>query len=214
MLTQGLSQIHANAILHYDLHSGNILVGRDEDIGVLISDLGLSGPANKTLRDGKIYGVLSYIAPEVLRGNAYTDKADIYSLGMLTWEILTGQQPFSQYAHDKYLAQRICSGERPSIPMEIPEFYKEFIHSCWNDEPLQRPSAKDLSSAMDELCDIFGELMDIQGIPPDELEVIPLCSSITTSIHSEAVYTSRCFTTAELETGILKTISMLLLQIY
>ena len=186
------------------MHSGNILVGRQEEvIGMLISDLGLSGPANKTLRDGKIYGVLSYIAPEVLRGNAYTEKADIYSLGMLTWEILIGQQAFSQYAHDKYLAQSICSGERPSIPMEIPEFYKEFICSCWNDEPLQRPSAKDLHLAIDEMFDILIELRNIQGTEYDQVEIIPQCSSITTSIHSEAVYTSRCFTTAELETGIL-----------
>ena len=92
LLSQGLAQIHANQIVHYDLHSGNALIGKNAGgyVCAFISDLGLSGPANKSLGDGKIYGVLPYLAPEVIRGNPYTEKADIYSLGMLTWEILTG----------------------------------------------------------------------------------------------------------------------------
>ncbi len=170
-----------------------------------ISDLGLSGPANKTLRDGKIYGVLPYIAPEVMRGHPYTDKADIYSVGMLTWEVFTGKQPFSQHAHDKYLAQRICHGERPLIPVEIPDFYKEIMWNCWNPDPLQRPSAQELYSAIDEIFDILIELANIYQVKWDEVEMIPQLENTTIpDPHPGAVSTSRCFTAEELGTGIQK----------
>ena len=202
-VTKGLAQIHARETLHYDLHSGNILVGEEKGyISMLISDLGLSGPANKILGDGKMYGVLPYIAPEVMRGNPYTDKADIYSVGMLTWEIFTGQQPFSQCAHDKHLARRICYGERPFIPVEIPDFYKEFMCKCWNSDPLQRPSAQELFSAIEEIFDILVSLANIYQVRLDEIEMIPKSENIIMlDPHPSAVYTSRCFTTEELGTG-------------
>jgi len=202
MLTEGLAQIHAEGILHHDLHSRNILVAKNlsERSTIYISDLGLSGPANKSLRDGKICGVLPYLAPEVLRGYPYTDKAEIYSLGMLAWEILTGELPFSVCSHDANLARRVCSGERPDIPIEIPEFYKEFICMCWNADPLLRPSAEDLNLAMEEMLYILLTLADIQKTHVDNIEMIPQCQSTPiTSTHPDAVYSSRCFTVKDLE---------------
>jgi len=201
IFAEGLSQIHADNILHYDLHSGNALVANNKDgyIVISISDLGLSGPANRSLSDGKIHGVLPYLAPEVLRGNPYTEKADIYSLGMLTWETLTGKQPFSHCSHDALLAQRICNGERPSIPAEIPHFFQEFICKCWNPDPLQRPSAQDLHLAMYEMQKINFELAKIYKVRWDEIELMPKFPNVTTtSQHSGAVYTSRSFTVEEL----------------
>src|SRR6266498_5123664 len=84
ILTKGLADTHADQILRHDFHSGNALIGRNSNgyAVTVISDLGLSGPANTFLGDKSIHSVIPHIAPEVIRGNLYTDKADIYSLDM------------------------------------------------------------------------------------------------------------------------------------
>ena len=63
----------------------------------------------------KIYGVMPYVAPEVLRGQPYTQAADIYSFGMVMYFVATGRRPFSNRAHDQNLALSICNGIRPEI---------------------------------------------------------------------------------------------------
>ena len=84
-IINALSTIHYENSIHRDLHSGNILqyYGR-----WYIGDLGFCGPADKPSE--KIYGNLPYIAPEVLVEKEYTFKSDIYSIGMLMWEISSG----------------------------------------------------------------------------------------------------------------------------
>src|SRR5690348_5452999 len=74
-----LYYIHEKDLIHCDLHSGNILV---EGGTCLITDLGLCGPVDDD-ESNKIYGIISYIAPEVLCGNKNTKESDVYSVGML-----------------------------------------------------------------------------------------------------------------------------------
>src|SRR5581483_5657245 len=89
--------IHKENVIHRDLHSGNILYSQSHDI-LCISDLGFCGPADKSSEC--IYGNLPYIAPEVIAGEEYTFASDIYSIGMIMWEISSGQPPFVNYEHD------------------------------------------------------------------------------------------------------------------
>src|SRR5688572_6224654 len=79
-LTVDLESLHDLDYCHKDLHSGNILESNDY---ICLSDFGLSGPADEQKSDGKkVYGVLLYIAPEVLNGEPYTKASDIYSFGI------------------------------------------------------------------------------------------------------------------------------------
>src|ERR1700722_3313652 len=68
---KALSNLHNCNLVHGDFHSGNILLSNSADYSC-ISDLGLSRPANQTVNSNEIYGVIPYIAPEVLRGKPYT----------------------------------------------------------------------------------------------------------------------------------------------
>src|ERR1044071_4326704 len=95
-----------------DLHSGNVLFYQN-DQRFFISDLGFCGPANKPLNS--IYGNLPYIAPEVIAGKETTFASDIYSFGILMWEITSGQPPFNNYENDYDLALRVINGMRPKI---------------------------------------------------------------------------------------------------
>ncbi|EXX60717.1 Kcc4p [Rhizophagus irregularis DAOM 197198w] len=144
-----LYNIHFYGAVHRDLHSGNILHSKSND-SWYISDFGFCGPADKPLKS--IYGNLPYIAPEVIIGKEYTFASDIYSLGILMWEISSGQTPFNNYEHDYDLAMKIVNGMRPKIRTEIPSKYKELMKQCWDADPLKRPNA-------DTLCDEIEKMM-------------------------------------------------------
>jgi len=140
-----LYMIHYENAIHRDLHSGNILFFRQ---GFSISDLGFCGPADKPLNS--IYGNLPYIAPEVIIGKGTTFKSDIYSIGMLMWEISSGQPPFFNKNHYD-LAIKIINGMRPKIVSGTPLEYKELMEQCWDADPVKRPDIVSLFRKMREM---------------------------------------------------------------
>ena len=83
-IAYGLNEIHEKGLIHHDFHCGNILNNKYSggDIFSQIADLGLCKPIDyfKNKANNDIYGVLPYVAPEVLRGKPYTPASDIYSL--------------------------------------------------------------------------------------------------------------------------------------
>ncbi len=73
----------------------------------LIGDLGLSQPANYALSNNEIYGVTPYIAPELFKGAKFSKASDVYSIGMIMWELTTGCKPFTNTEHDANLIYEI-----------------------------------------------------------------------------------------------------------
>src|SRR5207245_9333779 len=136
-----------NAI-HRDLHSGNILF-KQIDPRFFISDLGFCGPVDKPPTN--IYGNLPYIAPEVMDGKGYTFKSDIYSVGMLMWEISSGQPPFINHENDYELAMKIVNGMRPKIVPGTPLIYKKLMEQCWDADSTKRPNSKTLENEVGEI---------------------------------------------------------------
>ncbi|RIB05704.1 kinase-like domain-containing protein [Gigaspora rosea] len=127
-----LKSIHSLELVHRDLQSGNIL--QEYLNSAYITDLGLS----KNEKEGKICGILSYIAPEVLVGQSYTKASDIYSLG----EISTGQRAFDGISFDEYLASRIINGSRPECLG--PDCYIKLATKCMDKEFNKRPTATEI----------------------------------------------------------------------
>src|SRR5215213_9689790 len=142
-LCEALDDIHEKDLIHCDLHSGNILI---DGGNCYIADLGLCGPVDEE-SSNKVYGIVSYVAPEVLRGNKNTKESDIYSVGMLMWEIFAGHPPFDDRAHDHCLIFDICEeGSRPPILPEMPEDYAQMMQRCWDVDPSKRPTIRGLLS--------------------------------------------------------------------
>ncbi len=152
----GLKNIHQKQMVHRDFHAGNILFYADlslivtnESYNLYISDMGLCGEVGNT-DETKIYGVMPYVAPEVLRGKLYTQAADIYSFGMIMYFIATGKQPFANCAHDELLAINICNGVRPEISeLEAPHCYIDLMKKCWNSNPDNRPTATEIEDLIE-----------------------------------------------------------------
>ncbi|CAG8570861.1 15205_t:CDS:2, partial [Racocetra fulgida] len=125
-ISRGLICLHEKGLMHHDFHPGNLLYNANF---LNITDLGLCKSTNQSSQSRGVYGVMPYVAPEVLYGEKYTIASDIYSFGIIAYELL---------------AIEICKGLRPKIPSYIPEFITKLIMQCWNAQPEKRPTAKEL----------------------------------------------------------------------
>ncbi|RIA86955.1 kinase-like domain-containing protein, partial [Glomus cerebriforme] len=139
-ISDGINEIHANELIHQNLHIGNILRKRYAHI----TDLRLCKPANHNALENGVYGVLPYIAPEILRGQNYTKAADIYSLGIIMYEIISGLPPHHDVSHDINLAIKICQGLRPRFNIKVPQLIVLLIKRCLDANPLNRPTADEI----------------------------------------------------------------------
>jgi serine/threonine protein kinase len=148
-IIRGLARVHdERQMVHRDLHTGNILSMRTSLSNynpMYISDMGLCGKVDDT-DEKNIYGVMPYVAPEVLRGKPYTQAADIYSFGMIMYFVATGRQPFSNCAHDEILVLDICKGIRPEINDQevVPKCYMDLMKRCLDLNPDNRPKATEI----------------------------------------------------------------------
>jgi serine/threonine protein kinase len=140
----GLKNIHYSNIVHKDYHSGNIFISYYSN--AITSDFGLSKSSLVDDKDSKIYGIIPYVAPEVLQGQKYTKASDIYSFGMIMWELMTGRRPFWDKNHDIDLIIEICDGLRPPIVTNAPKGYIELMQECWNSDPKKRPTASNIGN--------------------------------------------------------------------
>lgn len=158
-ISDGLNTIHKSGFVHRDFHSGNILLFKKpmsyffqknfQDIIPKIADLGLSVPVDnslyrKSLNSSEIYGVIPYVAPEILRFQPYTTAADVYSFGMILWEIISRKRPFSSRQHDAHLIIDICNGIRPAVQTGTPNCYVDLMKKCWSNDPNQRPTMENV----------------------------------------------------------------------
>jgi serine/threonine protein kinase len=100
----GLKVIHESNLTHGDFHDGNILLS--DNYEAYIIDLGLCKPISD-LQNSDIYGVLPYMAPEILRKKPYTPASDIYSFSIIMWEFTSGIPPFKYKAHDCHLGTSV-----------------------------------------------------------------------------------------------------------
>src|SRR6266511_3644373 len=191
-ITIGLNNIHQERLVHHDFHSGNILHFDNLHQKVMIADLGLSAPADQssTSSENNIYGVLPYVAPEVLKGKPYTIASDIYSFGVLMSVVSSGQQPFYNIAHDEDLALKICEGVRPGFSINTPKFYIELAYKCMDANPDNRPTAGEIREIIMTWYSTYSySIIENEFKEMDKIEFDP--STITATVHPNAIYTSR-----------------------
>ncbi|CAG8689331.1 15807_t:CDS:1, partial [Racocetra fulgida] len=212
-ISAGLNLVHQNKIIHRDLHSGNILIGSNRyssDKIPTIADLGISKPINELSDNNAIYGVILYVAPEVFKGGKFTQASDIYSFGIIIWEVISGCRPFSDRKHDEYLILDILNGLCSKIPSNIPQDLIELMETCWHQDPEKRKFANQFANP--EKGKYTGRIKRLIGLqndgPANVLDQLYEkarkgeikfsenidTSSLPTKINDQAIYSSRLLT--------------------
>lgn len=196
-----LERIHKAGLIHRDIHAGNILhsgkfvhleEGKEVHEGVAyISDFGYSMAASYPHNNKEnIYGVMPYIAPEVFNGMGYSMKSDIYSIGIIMWELASGKQPFANISHDADLVLKIYDGLRPEPTPNAPLFYLELMQSCWHKDPSKRPKAEEIGDMIEKQMEIGLDKEKMQFIEAEEKQ-----KTASNKIDPNAIYTSRLIPT-------------------
>ncbi|RHZ88733.1 hypothetical protein Glove_21g100 [Diversispora epigaea] len=205
LLAHYFRYFHNLDIVHQDFHPGNIL-SYDYNYGNLyISDFGLSKIVGQNIENPhnkNIFGVLPYISPEVLCGEEYTKAADVYSFGIIAYELITGFAPYYDVPHDRDLARQICNGLRPKIPFHTPKIITGIIMRCWDARVTHRPTFEELDEEFSKYHRDYWENnyqnVNEITIQIDNAEKISKLLTNTTTInpynyqtHPEAIFTSR-----------------------
>ncbi|CAG8658327.1 9751_t:CDS:2, partial [Dentiscutata heterogama] len=185
-LSNALKDIHLKGHTHCNLHPGNIFqVSQDSSVRIIIGDLGMNKSACRDPTALESYGVVPYVASETLRSWPYTQASDIYSFGMIMWELSSGKPPFLDRAHDEHLVFEVCEGLRPDIVEGTPKCYVELMRKCWNDEPSNRPRALEIYQIIQSWDNSLFRSID------EELSSISESSDEEVNVHPEAIYSSK-----------------------
>ncbi|KAK7329824.1 hypothetical protein VNO77_24004 [Canavalia gladiata] len=148
----GMEYLHGKNIVHFDLKCENLLVNmRDPQRPVCkIGDLGLSKVKQHTLVSGGVRGTLPWMAPELLSGksNMVSEKIDVYSFGIVMWELLTGNEPYADMHCASIIGGIVNNTLRPQIPTWCDPEWKSLMESCWASDPAERPSFSEISKKL------------------------------------------------------------------
>lgn len=151
-LAGALAAAHRLGIVHRDVRPANVLYDRDSDRSILV-DFGTAGLQEsgdsaeaRLTRPGEQLGMPAYASPEQLRGDVATDRSDVYSLGVVAFEILAGRLPFEAATPLEMTAAHMeaqppsLATLRPDVPAEL----DALVRRCLNKRPEQRPWAEEV----------------------------------------------------------------------
>ncbi|PKK77787.1 kinase-like protein [Rhizophagus irregularis] len=141
-ITRGLKCLHSRKIIHRNLHAKNILVHSNK---LMIADLALFKQLAGVESNSGIHEMLGYVEPQCHKVVDYVrdKKSDIYSLGVLLWEISSGYPPYSKIPIHN-LVYKINTGFREQPITDTPSAYVELYEKCWDDNPSLRPTIEEV----------------------------------------------------------------------
>jgi tRNA A-37 threonylcarbamoyl transferase component Bud32 len=150
-MIKGVNYLHMRSILHRDIKSLNFLMDKAIDGYIVkISDFGLakirqetSRQTTKRVEPASVTGSLLWIAPELLKLGKPSKASDIYSLGVVLWELATGCVPYEDM-DEAIISRSVKDGERLAIPDDVPTTFASIISNAWFQEPNKRPTAQAL----------------------------------------------------------------------
>lgn len=142
-ILNALNYIHSNKELHRDVKPGNALVSSDGRIK--IGDFGVAASLLNNSSRYTVIGTPCYMAPEVLENTGYTEKADIWSVGITAIELAMGSSPYS-HMKPLQIVQKVLHAPPPFIPPEsdFSQEFKDLVRLCLNYDPMKRPTAQEL----------------------------------------------------------------------
>jgi TolB-like protein len=150
-ISEGLAEAHAAGITHRDLKPGNVMVAQNDRVKLLDfglaradqsfgADAALADPKAEITKEGTILGTIAYMSPEQVMGRRVTTRSDVFSLGILLFELATGKHPFLGETETSTLAKILerkplaLLEARPGLPREL----EQIVGRCLEKDPTQR----------------------------------------------------------------------------
>jgi len=148
----GMLHLHAEGIIHRDLAARNILIG--DNWRVKVSDFGMSRQASdrsSVQQTQTTIGPVKWMAPESITKSQYSKKSDVWSFGVVLYEILTRETPYGNMPPLQVAAAVAYNGLRLAIPSHCPPILAEIMLSCWQDNPHSRPDFEAIFQKLEQL---------------------------------------------------------------
>ncbi|KAK3221202.1 hypothetical protein Dsin_008227 [Dipteronia sinensis] len=136
-VARGMAYVHGLGLIHRDLKSDNLLISIDKSIK--IADFGVARIEVQTEGMTPETGTYRWMAPEMIQHRPYTQKVDVYSFGIVLWELITGMLPFQNMTAVQAAFAVVNKGARPIIPNDCLPVLGEIMSRCWDPNPDVRP---------------------------------------------------------------------------
>lgn len=136
-VARGMAYVHGLGLIHRDLKSDNLLIFADKSIK--IADFGVARIEVQTEGMTPETGTYRWMAPEMIQHRPYTQKVDVYSFGIVLWELITGMLPFQNMTAVQAAFAVVNKGVRPIIPSDCLPVLSDIMTRCWDANPDVRP---------------------------------------------------------------------------
>ncbi|KAF5734754.1 Serine/threonine-protein kinase HT1 [Tripterygium wilfordii] len=173
-IARGMQYLHSQGILHRDLKSENLLL--DEYMCVKVADFGISCLESQCGSAKGFTGTYRWMAPEMIKEKHHTKKVDVYSFGIVLWELLTAMTPFDNMTPEQAAFAVSHKNARPPLPPACPVAFRQLINRCWSSNADRRPHFDEIILLLEFYAESLEEDPDFFSIykPSSDL-AIPRC---------------------------------------
>lgn len=147
-ISRGMEYLHAQGVIHRDLKSNNLLL--NDEMRVKVADFGTSCLETQSQESKGNMGTYRWMAPEMTKEKPYTRKVDVYSFGIVLWELTTCLLPFQGMTPVQAAFAVAEKNERPPIPASCQPALAHLIKRCWAANPAKRPDFSYIVSALEK----------------------------------------------------------------
>ncbi|KAG0260127.1 hypothetical protein DFQ27_003736 [Actinomortierella ambigua] len=155
-IAYGLAYIHHEGILHQDLKSDNVLLTGLMEVKLCDFDFAVVKTSSGGYSTEVLRGTVRWMAPELVLSERprYTNKSDMYALGMVMWEMAAMcTVPFKAMDNSYAVALAVHGGKREQLPDETPANYQHWVELCWKQDPFDRPAAHDVTIVQTDIVE-------------------------------------------------------------